>query len=702
MKYLFLLSISLVLFLVGLNSNSFAQEDIRIMSYNVLEYKPNIGSRKNAIINVIDNVSPDPDIFVGVEINDNLTAAEDFRENVLNHSVTDKYLLGLSPIPTAAYGQLGGANSGQFSNFLYYKPEKFTYLNGSIVVDDGKWPTLKFELYNNLTGNKIIIFGVHLTSGDNQTQREYEANEIRNVTDTYSNSENFMAVGDFNFVYGTEGAYTALISPGDGQFYDTGGFLPIYNSFQSSFLYSRYDLTLVSSTVASMGGMYYKTGSFVVDGNTGDDSAGNPYENASDHLPVYADFTFDFPSPVNPPYPGSIAFTQVGSSGNGVIEFITLYRMDLTSLKISDYSLDSFGGSLIDNEPNNFAGVYDLQATGWTDVPAGTFVRLGSGLSNDNDASPDRILQFNGNGSTNLPVLEAGGDHLVAYTGSSPNPDYYIAGIIWGNSDWAMPISNSSSNINSLNASSSYAPGTPSDITLGSSDDYTFTGNVDGSLYATRNALINSSNWDNAPSPGSYENLIGNVGSGALPVELISFNASFNMDNVELHWQTQTEVNNYGFNVERSITNKDWATLSFIEGNGNSNSPKYYDFTDNDITKSGNYNYRLKQIDNDGTFEYSKIVSVNVSLPDNYYLSQNYPNPFNPETKIDFSIPQKQMVTLRIYNTIGEQVAELLNEEKDAGSYSVTFDGSNLTSGIYIYRLTTQNFVMNKKMTLLK
>ncbi|MEJ2617120.1 MAG: T9SS type A sorting domain-containing protein, partial [Ignavibacteriaceae bacterium] len=677
MKYLLFLISGLILLPIGFNPNSFAQEDIRITAYNVLEYKPNIGSRKNAIINVIDNISPDPDIFVGVEINDNLTAAEDFRINVLNHLVTDKYFLGTSPIPTAAYGLQGGANVGQFSNFLYYKPDKFTYLNGSIVVDDGKWPTLKFELYHNQTGNKIIIFGVHLTSGDNQTQREYEANAIRTVTDSYSNGENFIAAGDFNFVYGTEGAYTVLIGPGSGQFYDTGGFLPIYNTFQSNLLYSRYDLTLVSGTVASMGGVYYKAGSFVADGNTGSSSAGSPYDDASDHLPVYADFTFDFPSPVNPPYPGSIAFTQVGSSGNGVIEFITLYRTNLTTLKITDNGIDQ-NGALTSGE-----GTYDLSNTPWTDVPAGTFVRLGSLLSNDDDAS-DRFLAYNGNGSGNLPNLETGGEQLIAYTGSSPNPDYYIAGINWGNSGWSITTS----------THTSYEPGTPSDIELGVSNDYTFTGTVDGSLYATRNALINSSNWGNAPSPGNYENLNANIGSGALPVELISFNASFNKDNIDLHWETQTEVNNYGFNVERSVDNKNWGNLGFVEGNGNSNSPKYYDFIDKDITNSGIYKYRLKQIDNDGTFEYSKIVNVNVSLPENYYLSQNYPNPFNPETRIDFSIPQKQMVTLRIYNTIGEQVAELLNGEKDAGSYTVTFNGSNLPSGIYIYRLTTQNFVM--------
>ena len=89
-------------------------------------------------------------------------------------------------------------------------------------------------------------------------------------------------------------------------------------------------------------------------------------------------------------------------------------------------------------------------------------------------------------------------------------------------------------------------------------------------------------------------------------------------------------------------------------------------------------------------------------MPEKYYLSQNYPNPFNPETKIDFSIPEKQLISLKIYNVIGEQVAELLNEVRNAGSYSVTFNGTGLPSGIYVYSLKTENLVINKKMTLLK
>ena len=188
------------------------------------------------------------------------------------------------------------------------------------------------------------------------------------------------------------------------------------------------------------------------------------------------------------------------------------------------------------------------------------------------------------------------------------------------------------------------------------------------------------------------------------PVELVSFIGAANGNQVDLHWETATEVNNYGFEIERSTFSPgtDWKSIGFIKGNGNSNSPKYYNYTDRNIQRSDSYYYRLKQIDNDGTYKYTNIININVSLPNKYYLSHNYPNPFNPETKIDFSIPQKQMVTLKVYNTLGKQVAELVNEVRDAGNYSVIFNGSNLPSGIYIYRLQTPEYMFNQKMILLK
>ncbi|MCH7772627.1 MAG: T9SS type A sorting domain-containing protein, partial [Bacteroidetes bacterium] len=182
--------------------------------------------------------------------------------------------------------------------------------------------------------------------------------------------------------------------------------------------------------------------------------------------------------------------------------------------------------------------------------------------------------------------------------------------------------------------------------------------------------------------------------TGPLPVELAFFAGTLNGNNVELRWRTETEVNNYGFYIERAIENSHWLALGFVEGHGNSNSPKQYTFIDSEIYESANYYYRLKQIDNDGTFEYSDVVTVTVGVPVLFALSQNYPNPFNPETIINYTLPEQQNVSLKVYNMLGELVKELVNEVKPAGTYTVTFDGSSaaggLPSGIYVYRIQTE------------
>ncbi|MCB0748377.1 MAG: T9SS type A sorting domain-containing protein, partial [Ignavibacteriae bacterium] len=213
------------------------------------------------------------------------------------------------------------------------------------------------------------------------------------------------------------------------------------------------------------------------------------------------------------------------------------------------------------------------------------------------------------------------------------------------------------------------------------------------------------------------------ISRSELPVELTTFTASVLEHNVELIWETATEVNNYGFEVERkyqesSIKNSDastslsmtvvpsgdegWETLAFVEGHGNSNSPKYYSFTDKSIEASGQYLYRLKQIDIDGTFEYSDAVEVNFGAPEDFVLNQNYPNPFNPTTSIQFTIPLDSRVRLSVFNVLGEEVAELVNQNFAAGYHSVDFNGSKLNSGIYFYKLEANNFMQIRKMMLVK
>ncbi len=213
----------------------------------------------------------------------------------------------------------------------------------------------------------------------------------------------------------------------------------------------------------------------------------------------------------------------------------------------------------------------------------------------------------------------------------------------------------------------------------------------------------------------------------AMPVELTSFTANENDRGVVLDWKTATEINNYGFEIEKSPSptpsqregasnpNKiNWNKIGFVNGHGNSTSTKQYSFIDKSL-QQGNVKYRLKQIDFNGSFEYSSEVEVSVSALTKFELYQNYPNPFNPATKIKFSVsssPQTPLLTkeggrgeamtLKVYDILGREVATLVNEKKEPGNYEVTFDGSKLSSGVYFYQLKSGQFVQTKKLLLIK
>ena len=186
-----------------------------------------------------------------------------------------------------------------------------------------------------------------------------------------------------------------------------------------------------------------------------------------------------------------------------------------------------------------------------------------------------------------------------------------------------------------------------------------------------------------------------------LPVELSMFSATVNGSRIILTWRTESEVCNYGFEIERSSQANDWEKIGFVKGNGNSNSPKKYSFTDSP-KEFTNFQYRLKQIDTDGRFQYSNTVSVNFNIPLQYELRQNFPNPFNPVTNIYYSLPLDGVVTIKVYDLLANEIKTLINEEKSAGNYFTTFDGSELSSGIYICTMVTKNFNKSIKMLMLK
>jgi len=192
----------------------------------------------------------------------------------------------------------------------------------------------------------------------------------------------------------------------------------------------------------------------------------------------------------------------------------------------------------------------------------------------------------------------------------------------------------------------------------------------------------------------------------SVPVEMTSFTATAVKDEVKLNWTTATETNNQGFEIQRLQNSKieklqDWDVIGFIPGFGTTTEPKAYEYTDSKLA-TGNYTYRLKQVDFDGTSVYSEEVNVVVELPLEYSLEQNYPNPFNPSTTINYTIAEDGFVKLSIYNMLGEEVATIVNTTQKAGKYEVNFNGSNLSSGVYVYRIEAPNFTAARKFTLMK
>ena len=190
-------------------------------------------------------------------------------------------------------------------------------------------------------------------------------------------------------------------------------------------------------------------------------------------------------------------------------------------------------------------------------------------------------------------------------------------------------------------------------------------------------------------------------GNDIVPVELISFIADVDRNDVKLQWETATETNNQGYEIERKNQNSEWRTIAFVEGNGTTTELSKYSFLDQGLTV-GKYQYRLKQIDYDGSFEYSKKVSVEISRPVEFSLEQNYPNPFNPSTTIQFSIPSEGVIKLTVLNIIGEEIETLVNEYKTEGTHQVIFNAENIPSGIYFYKLDSGSFTQTRKMILIK
>jgi hypothetical protein len=204
----------------------------------------------------------------------------------------------------------------------------------------------------------------------------------------------------------------------------------------------------------------------------------------------------------------------------------------------------------------------------------------------------------------------------------------------------------------------------------------------------------------NTAAQGDWSSTFKFTTGSVLPVELTSFRGYANKDNVSLNWITATEMNSYGFDIERKV-DASWIKVGFVEGHGTSNVKNEYRFQYID-EKFGIEKFRLKQIDRDGKFEYSKELEIQTSSPVENIVAQNYPNPFNPETTIAFTIPYAAFVTIKVFNPLGEQVATLESQRFAAGMYTTQWNASRFASGLYFYRVQADGLVQTCKLLLLR
>jgi 5'-nucleotidase len=214
-------------------------------------------------------------------------------------------------------------------------------------------------------------------------------------------------------------------------------------------------------------------------------------------------------------------------------------------------------------------------------------------------------------------------------------------------------------------------------------------------------AVVGSTLESVTPFNSFSEFAIGSDISNSLPVEFTSFTAKSVSEGVKLEWETASELNNDRFEIERSLDRNTFAVVGTVRGAGTTTEAQSYGFLDN-TAQNGKFYYRLKQVDFDGTVDYSNIVEVVKDKPTTFELAQNYPNPFNPTTTINYQLPTNALVTLKVYDVVGREVATLVNARQEAGRYDINFNATSLSSGVYFYRLQAGSFVETKKMMLVK
>ncbi len=368
----------------------------------------------------------------------------------------------------------------------------------------------------------------------------------------------------------------------------------------------------------------------------------------------------------------------------------------------------------------------------------GNLVLAGSSFNVSTSLGPSKIYKSTDGGAnwtaaTGTPTDPAAINPVRFLSVSTLNNSYILAGLFCNTTDggayfstdagstWTRKWTGAPSDVGTLLRSGIIRPGTTNEVYIGLDRSTLINAGVwrstdGGNSWATFNGgtLLDTYGirgliFKDIPANSTLYAGVGTAGGAGIyeytmppvPVELVSFNAAVNQNIVELSWITATELNNSGFYVERKAAGADWTTLGFVQGQGTTAQRHFYAYSDKPGS-DGRYSYRLRQTDYNGTSEYSNEINVELLPFMSYKLEQNYPNPFNPSTNITYAIASEEFVTLKIYNVLGSEVATLVNGNQMPGSYTIQFDGRNLSSGLYFYSITAGKFSETRKMILSK
>lgn len=372
---------------------------------------------------------------------------------------------------------------------------------------------------------------------------------------------------------------------------------------------------------------------------------------------------------------------------------------------------DGSGNTAADNSGHGFIASL-FSGTAWSVSTA----PLGTGTSHTANVSSTGVVNFTGTDLTVNFNTKAGSDQIVATIitnkpeGTQPAGVNDVYPMYWVVNKFGTGTFNASMTFTTGNTlpGDQSAPGNLKLFRRSSNSDDVWT-----EISSGTSATATSVTFDGITTPGQYS--IGTLSDSPLPIQLASFTGSVvNGNSVQLDWSTISELNNYGFSVERRTDDVETFTElanSFVPGQGTTITPHDYTWTDVAVAQ-GHYYYRLRQVDLDGTVHYTDATEVTVGTladvgtieaPREFNLTQNYPNPFNPSTRIQFSVEKSGEAALKVYNMIGQEVATLFTGYAESGKrYEVDFNAGNLANGIYVYQLRSNDRVSVQKMTLLK